>query len=128
MVTLKEIYQLNERADFQYIASEIVKSYGLRSKIKFGATGSKADYNWMTDVIRLRSFYSSVKELILTVLHEIKHAKDAKKMGKRKYEREYTMAGQLVVQKGGDFHDDNPYEIDAENFAKKEYRKWKNKL
>ena len=64
MVTLKEVYQLNERADFQFIASEIVKSYGLRSKIKFGATGSKADYNWMTDVIRLRSFYPSVKELI----------------------------------------------------------------
>ena len=87
MVTLKEVYQLNERADFQFIASEIVKSYGLSSKIKFGASGSKADYNWITDVIRLRSSYSTIKEFVLTVLHEIKHAKDAKKMGKRKYEK-----------------------------------------
>ena len=128
MVTLKEVYQLNERADFQFIASEIVKSYGLSSKIKFGASGSKADYNWITDVIRLRSSYSTIKEFVLTVLHEIKHAKDAKKMGKRKYEKKYTMAGQLAVQNGGDFHDDNPYETDAEDFAKKEYRKWKNKF
>ena len=128
MITLKEVYQLNERADFQYLASELVKSYGLRSKIKFGATGSKADYNWMKDTINLRPSYSNIKDFIMTVLHEIKHAKDAKKLGKRKYEIEYTMAGQLVVQKGGDFHDDNPYEKDAEDFAKKEYRKWKNKF
>ena len=128
MITLKEVYQLNERADFQYLASELVKSYGLRSKIKFVAGGSKADYNWMKDTINLRPSYSNIKDFIMTVLHEIKHAKDAKKLGKRKYEIEYTMAGQLVVQKGGDFHDDNPYEKDAEDFAKKEYRKWKNKL
>ena len=35
MVTLTEIYQLNERADFQYIAQELVDYYGLRSKVKF---------------------------------------------------------------------------------------------
>ena len=38
MITLKEVYQLNERADFQYVASELVKYYGLRSKIKFGVS------------------------------------------------------------------------------------------
>jgi len=27
MVTLKEVYQLNERADFQYIAQELVDYY-----------------------------------------------------------------------------------------------------
>ena len=125
MIKLKPLL---ERIDFQYTASEIVKSYGLKSKIKFGATGTKADYDWKKDIIRLRSSYSSVKEFIITVLHEIKHAIDAKKMGKKRYEKAYVMAGELAIQKGGDFHDDNQFEEIAEAWAQKEYRKWKNKF
>jgi ADP-ribose pyrophosphatase YjhB (NUDIX family) len=121
-------YLLLERADFQYVASELVKHYGLKSKIKFGATGTKADYDWKKDIIRLRSSYSSVKEFIITVLHEIKHAIDAKRMGKKRYEKAYVMAGELAIQKGGDFHDDNQFEEIAEAWAQKEYRKWKNKF
>ena len=121
-------YLLLERADFQYVASELVKQYGLKSKIKFGATGTKADYDWKKDIIRLRSSYSSVKEFIITVLHEIKHAIDAKRMGKKRYEKAYVMAGELAIQKGGDFHDDNQFEEIAEAWARKEYRKWKNKF
>ena len=119
---------LLERADFQLIASDLVKYYKVKSKIKFGASANKADYNWMTDTIRLRSSYSTVKELITTILHEIKHAIDAKKMGKNKYEKAYALAGELAQQKGGDFHDDNKFEEIAEKWAIKEYRKWKNKF
>ena len=94
-----------------------------------GVTGSnRADYDWMTDTINLRRSYPSVKEFIITVLHEIKHALDAKKMGKKRYQREYEIAGELAVQKGGDFHDDNKFEEDAEKWGRKEYRKWKNKF
>ena len=121
-------YLLLERTDLQYVASELVKQYGLKSKIKFGVTGNKADYDWIKDVIRLRSSYPSVKEFIITVLHEIKHALDAKKMGKNRYERAYALAGELAQQKGGDFHDDNKFEEIAEKWAIKEYRKWKNKF
>jgi len=119
---------LLERADFQLIASDLVKYYKVKSKIKFGASANKADYNWMTDTIRLRSSYSTVRELITTILHEIKHAIDAKKMGKNKYERAYSLAGELAQQKGGDFHDDNKFEEIAEKWAIKEYSKWKNKF
>jgi len=119
---------LLERADFQLIASDLVKYYKVKSKIKFGASANKADYNWMTDTIRLRSSYSTVRELITTILHEIKHAIDAKKMGKNKYERAYSLAGELAQQKGGDFHDDNKFEEIAEKWAIKEYNKWKNKF
>ena len=39
------------------------------------------------------------------------------------------MAGELAVQKGGDFHDDNKFEEYAESWAIKEYNKfWKNKF
>jgi endonuclease III len=119
---------LLERADFQLIASDLVKYYKVKSKIKFGASANKADYNWMTDTIRLRSSYSTVRELITTILHEIKHAIDAKKMGKNKYEKAYSLAGELAQQKGGDFHDDNKFEEIAEKWAIKEYNKWKNKF
>ena len=125
MIKLKPLL---ERIDFQYTASEILKSYGLKSKIKFTSGSNKADYDWMTDTINLRRNYSNVKDFIITVLHEIKHALDAKKMGKKRYQREYEIAGELALQKGGDYHDDNKFEEDAEKWGKKEYRKWKNKI
>ena len=119
---------LNERVDYQQIASQLVKSYKLKSKVKITGGSNKADYNWMTDTINLRRSYPNVKEFIITVLHEIKHALDAKKMGKKRYERAYSIAGELAVQKGGDFHDDNKFEEDAEEWAIKQYPKWKNKV
>jgi hypothetical protein len=120
---------LLERVDFQYTASKIIKSYGLKSKIKFTSGSSKADYDWMTDTINLRRSYSNVKDFVITVLHEIKHALDAKKMGKKKYEKAYQLAGDIAVNKGKDFHDDNKFEEIAERWAIQQYnKKWKNKL
>ena len=87
-----------------------------------------ADYDWVTDTINLRPSYPSVKEFLITVLHEIKHALDRKKMGAKKYEKFYAIAGELAVQKGGDFHDDNKFEEIAEKWGRREYRKWKNKI
>ena len=78
---------LLERIDFQDTASQIVKSYGLKSKIKFTSGSNKADYDWMTDTINLRRSYSNVKDFIITILHEIKHALDAKKWVKNVMKR-----------------------------------------
>ena len=126
MIKLKDL--LVERVDYHELASEMVKSYKLKSKVKITGGSNKADYNWMTDTINLRRSYPNVKEFIITVLHEIKHALDTKKMGKSKYEKAYMIAGELAQQKGGDFHDDNKFEEEAENWAKKQYFKWKNKF
>ena len=82
----------------------------------------------MKDIIYLRSSYSSVKDFLITVLHEIDHAKDAYRMGKRKYEDEYQKAGDLAVHQGKDFHDDNAFEEKAERWAKKEVSKWIKKV
>ena len=125
MIKLKPLL---ERIDYQDTASQIVKSYGLKSKIKFTSGSNKADYDWMTDTINLRRSYPNVKDFIMTILHEIKHALDAKKMGKKRYEKAYTIAGELAQQKGGDFHDDNKFEEEAEKWGRKEYLKWKNKI
>ena len=129
MIKLKSL--LVERIDYHDTAEYLVKQYKLRSKVSIGNVrgGNKADYDWVKDVINLKKSYSSVKEFIITVLHEIDHAKMRKEMGWRKYEKEYTRAGQDAEDKGRDFHDDNKYEEQAERWAQKEYsRKWKRKF
>jgi len=129
MIKLKSL--LVERIDYHEIANRLVKTYKLRSKVKFGKVKgtSKADYDWVHDIINLRKSYPSVKEFIVTVLHEIDHAKMRKQMGSKKYEWEYVKAGEEAEAKGRDFHDDNKYEEQAEKWARKEYgKKWKQKF
>ena len=129
MIKLKSL--LIERIDYQDTAEQLVKDYRLRSKVKFGSvsSGNKANYDWDRDIIYLKKNYPSVKEFIVTVLHEIDHANDRKTMGARKYEDEYQKAGDIAVNKGRDFHDDNAFEEKAERWARKEYsRKWKLKF
>jgi hypothetical protein len=129
MIKLKSL--LVERIDYQETAKQLVKQYKLRSKVTFGkVTGTnEADYDWVKDVINLKRNYPSVKEFIVSVLHEIDHAKMRQKMGWKKYEREYIQAGEDAEERGGDFHDDNEYEEQAESWARKEYsKKWKQKF
>ena len=129
MLKLKDL--LVERIDYHDTAEYLVKQYKLRSKVKIGNVrgGNKADYDWEHDVINLRKSYPSIKEFIITVLHEIDHAKMRKDKGWRKYEKEYTRAGQEAENKGRDFHDDNAFEEKAEKWAQKEYnKKWKQKF
>ena len=118
---------LSERVDYHDTASEIIKSYGLKSKVNFTNVTQKGDYNWKKDIINLRHSYSSMKEFLMTVLHEIHHALQRKKFGVNKYEKLYQRAGDLAVHQGKDFHDDNPFEEDAEKWAKKNISKWMQK-
>ena len=76
------------------------------------------------DLITLRPSYRTVKEFLLTVLHEIGHALDAKKLGVKKYIKKYTQAGTMANYRGLDPHDDNKWEEKAEQFARKELSKW----
>ena len=129
MIKLKSL--LVERIDYQDTAEQLVKAYKLRSRVKIGTVsgGNRGDYDWVKDIINLKKSYPSVKEFIVTVLHEIDHANDRKSMGWKKYEKEYQKAGDIAVNKGRDFHDDNEFEEKAERWARKEYsKKWKRKF
>ena len=129
MIKLKSL--LVERIDYHDTAEYLVKQYNLRSKVTFGKVKgtNEADYDWVKDIINLKKSYSSVKEFVISVLHEIDHAKMRKQMGWKKYEREYIQAGEDAEDKGRDFHDDNEFEEQAERWAQKEYsRKWKRKF
>ena len=101
---------LVERIDLHYTASQLVKAYKLKSKNKLTSGKTKGDYNWKKDTINLRTSYSTIKDFLTTVLHEIHHALRRKKLGVNAYEKEYQKAGDLAVHQGKDFHDDNSFE------------------
>ena len=126
MVKLKDL--ITERVDFYQIATELVKQAGLKSKVKFKNTGkNKADYNVDDDIINIKPT-SKFKDFLVTVFHEIDHALDAKKYGKRKYKEKYEREMNIAVDKGGDAHDDNYFEKKAEKYGRmmaKQYLKKK---
>ena len=117
MVKLKSL--ITERVDFYEIATQLVKKAGLKSKVKFTNTGdNKADYNVDDDTIRIKPT-SRFKDFLVTVFHEIDHAKDAQRLGKKRYEKEYEMEMNKAAQAGKDPHDDNFYEKKAEKYGRK---------
>ena len=122
--TMLKMKPLLERVDFQDEASEIIKAYGLKSKLKIGRGKDFGEYVPEKDLITMRPSYKSIKEFLLTILHEIGHALDAKRLGVRKYIKKYTQAGTMANYQGLDPHDDNKWEEKAEKFARKELSKW----
>ena len=122
--TMLKMKPLLERVDFQDEASEIIKAYGLKSKLKIGRGKDFGEYVPEKDLITMRPSYKSIKEFLLTILHEIGHALDAKRLGVKKYIKKYTQAGTMANYKGLDPHDDNKWEEKAEKFARKELSKW----
>ena len=121
---MMEVSFLMERMDYQDTASQLVKQYGLKSKIKFGGGKNFGEYIPETDTITLRKSYPNAKEFLMTILHEIGHALDAKRIGVNKYIKKYTQAGTMAAYDGLDPHDDNKWEEKAEKFAEKELKKW----
>ena len=122
MIKLKEL--LVERIDYHELATQLVSSYSLKSKVKIGSGKTFGEYVPEKDLITLRSSYKSPKQFLLTVLHEIGHALDAKRLCKQKYIKKYVQAGTMANYDGLDPHDDNKWEERAEKFAKKELHKW----
>ena len=71
---------------------------------------------------------SQVKQFLITIIHEIRHAMDAKKYGWRKFKDMYEMEMAYRIAKDQDKYDDNKYEIEAEQFGQQNYRKWLQKF
>ena len=116
---MPKLKELVERVDYVYTAQEIVQKQGLKSKVKVGRGPNKADYDWKKDIIYIRPHYSTMKDFLTTIYHEIDHAKDRKKFGAKTYEKKYQKAGDIAVNQGKDFHDDNYYEEKAEKYGRK---------
>ena len=127
MIKLSDL--IRERIDYDQVANYLVKYYKLKSKVKIG--GAKHDYGDYIpekDLILLKRSYPNVKEFVISVLHEIKHALDADRLGVKKFVKKYNQAGTMAVHQGKDPHDDNKWEEKAESFARNELKKYQSFL
>ena len=67
----------------------------------------------------------NIKDFLLSVVHEVWHAVQAKKNGGgRKFADKYEMEMNILVSKDKDPYWDNKYEIEAEKVAQRDYKKY----
>ena len=76
---------------------------------------------------------NAIKDFLLSVVHEVWHAVQAKKNGggrkfAEKYEKEISVFQAENPSKENDWYKYNKYEIESEKIAQKDYRRWKKDL
>ena len=114
--------------------SDLLKYYKVGSvKVKQKSMKDHAHYNVDTGTLELSTKYktiknSQIKEFLITILHEIYHAMDAKKYGWKKFKEMYEMEMNYQIDMGRHQYKDNKYEINAEKFGQKNWSKWKTKF
>ena len=112
--------------------STLLKHYGVGNvKMKMKSMKDHAHYDVDRGILQLSTRYkilkdSQVKEFLITIIHEIRHAMDAKQYGWKKFKEMYEMEMNLMVQQGKNEYADNKYEIEAEEFGQKNWKKWYN--
>ena len=113
---------------------ELLQYYKVGSvKMKMKSTKDHAHYDVDRGILQLSTRYktikdSQIKEFLITIIHEIRHAMDAKKYGWKKFKEMYEMEMNLLVQQGKDEYRDNKYEIEAEEFGQKNWKQWYSKF
>ena len=114
--------------------SDLLKHYKVGSvKVKQKSMKDHAHYNVDTGTLELSTRYKTIKnrqlkEFLITILHEIYHAMDAKKYGWKKFKDMYEMEMNYRIANDQDEYKDNKYEIAAEDFGQKNWKKWYNKF
>ena len=114
--------------------SDLLKHYKVGSvKIKQKSMKDHAHYNVDTGTLELSTRYKTIKnrqlkEFLITIIHEIYHAMDAKKYGWKKFKEMYEMEMNYRIANDQDEYKDNKYEIAAEKFGQKNWSKWKTKF
>ena len=114
--------------------SDLLKHYKVGSvKVKTKSMKDHAHFNVDTGTLELSTRYKTIKnrqlkEFLITIIHEIYHAMDAKKYGWKKFKDMYEYEMNLMIAKGKHQYKDNKYEINAEKFGQKNWSKWKNKF
>jgi hypothetical protein len=114
--------------------SILLKHYNVGSvKMKYKSMKDFAHYDVDRGVLKLSTKYKTikknqVKEFLITIIHEIRHAMDAKKYGWKKFKDMYEYEMNYQISLGKDEYKDNKYEIEAEEFGQKNWNKWYNKF
>ena len=124
---------ISESNKNQMVAT-LLKHYKVGSvKVKMKSMKTHAHYNVDTGTLELSTKYSTIKsskakEFLITIIHEIDHAMDAKKYGWKKFKEMYEYEQNMIAQghyKGkSDPYWDNKYEIKAEKFGQQNWQRW----
>ena len=132
---LKEF--IKETQKNQMIA-ELLKHYKVESvRWRYKSIKDHAHYNVDKGILELSSKYrklkdSQIKDFLTTMIHEIRHAMDSKKYGWKKFKEMWEYEANMITGKHSpgktDPYDDNPYEIEAEEFGQKNWKQWYNKF
>ena len=114
--------------------STLLNHYKVGSvKVKQRSMKDHAHYNVDTGTLELSTRYKTIKnnkikEFLITIMHEIYHAIDAKKYGWKKFKEMYEYEMNLMISQDKHEYKDNKYEIAAEEFGQKNWKKWYNKF
>ena len=114
--------------------SDLLKHYKVGSvRVKLKSMKNHAHYDVDRGTLELSTKYktiknSQLKEFLITILHEIYHAIDAKKYGWKKFKDMYEYEMNYQIAMGKHQYKDNKYEIEAENFGQENWKKWYNKF
>jgi Zn-dependent membrane protease YugP len=124
---------ISETNKNQMIAT-LLKNYKVQNvKVRMKSMKDHAHYDVDRGELQLSTRYKTLKRnqvrpFLITIIHEINHAMDAKKYGWKKFKDMYEWEMNLQVQQGKDEYEDNKYEIKAEEFGQKNWKKWYDKF
>ena len=114
--------------------STLLKYYKVESvRWRYKSIKDHAHYNVDKGILDLSSKYknlkdSQVKQFLITMIHEIRHAMDSKKYGWKKFKEMWEYEANLIsgkhIKGKTDPYEDNPYEIEAEKFGQMNWKKW----
>ena len=114
--------------------SNLLKHYKVGSvRIKYKSMKDFAHYEVDDGVFLLSTRYKTIKkrdikEFLITIVHETYHAMDAKRYGWNKFKDMYEYEMNYRIANNQDEYKDNKYEIAAEDFGQKNWKKWYNKF
>ena len=98
--------------DFQKVSKYVKDDLGI--DVKMGQITAFMGHKNKT--IFIHHNHNLKKNCLYTLLHEVGHALDAKRLGVRKYIKKYVQAGTMANYQGLHPHDDNKWEEKAERF------------
>ena len=114
--------------------STLLKYYRVGNvKMKYKSMKEFAHFDVDRGILELSTRYKSinttqVKDFLITIIHEIYHAMDAKRLGWKSFKADYEWEMNYLIGIGKDEYKDNRYEIAAEKFGKSNWKKWYNKF
>jgi len=128
------IREFISETDKSQMITTLLKHYKVGNvRVKLKSMKDHAYFNVDTGTLELSTRYKTIKknrtkDFLITILHEIYHAMDAKRYGWKKFKYMYEMEMNLMVAKGKDEYKDNAYEIEAEKFGQKNWQEWYTKF